>query len=53
MAMYEQIFSQGSAVVVRGLTAERVKPTVVLPRANIRQVGFREDEALCLRATRV
>ena len=46
VAMYEQIFSQGSAVVVRGLTAERVKPTVVLPRANIRQVGFREDEAL-------
>ena len=46
VAIYEQIFSHGSAVVVRGLTAERVKPTVVLPRANIRQVGFREDEAL-------
>jgi type VI secretion system protein ImpG len=46
VAIYEQIFSQGSSVIVRGLTAERVKPTVVLPRANLRRVGFREEEAL-------
>ena len=46
VAIYEQIFSQGSAVVARGLTAERIKPTVVLPQANIRRVGFSEEEAL-------
>jgi type VI secretion system protein ImpG len=46
VAIYEQIFSQGSAVVARGLTAERSKPTVILPQANIRRVGFREEEAL-------
>ncbi|MGA7394476.1 MAG: type VI secretion system baseplate subunit TssF [Terrimicrobiaceae bacterium] len=46
VAIYEQIFSQGSAVVARGLTAERSKPTVILPQANLRRVGFREEEAL-------
>ncbi|HEY5707592.1 MAG TPA: type VI secretion system baseplate subunit TssF [Terrimicrobiaceae bacterium] len=46
VAIYEQIFSQGSAVVVRGLTEARIKPAFVLPRANISRVGFREDEAL-------
>ena len=46
VAIYEQIFSQGSALVARGLTAERSKPTVILPQANLRRVGFREDEAL-------
>jgi type VI secretion system protein ImpG len=46
VALYEQIFSQGSGVVVRGLTAERLKPTAVLPRASLRPVGFREEEAL-------
>ena len=46
VAIYEQIFSRGSAVVARGLTAERSKPTVILPQANLRRVGFREEEAL-------
>ncbi len=46
VAIYEQIFSQGSAVVARGLTAERSKPTAILPQANLRRVGFREEEAL-------
>ena len=46
VAIYEQIFSRGSSVVVRGLTSERLKPTVVLPQGNLQQVGFREDEAL-------
>ena len=30
----------------RGLTAERSKPTVILPQANLRRIGFREEEAL-------
>ena len=46
VAIYEQIFSHASSVVVRGLTAERLKPTVVLPQASLKQVGFREDEAM-------
>jgi type VI secretion system protein ImpG len=46
VAVYEQIFSRGLSVVVRGLTSERLKPTVVLPQENLHQVGFREDEAL-------
>jgi type VI secretion system protein ImpG len=44
--IYEQIFSRSTSVVIRGLTDERNKPTVVLPRTNIRRLGFGDDEAL-------
>jgi type VI secretion system protein ImpG len=45
-SIYEQIFSRGEAVVVQAVTGERHKPRTILPRAVIRRLGFREDEAL-------
>jgi len=45
-AIYEQIFSRGTAVVVQAVTEERKKPRTVLPAASIRRVGFREEESL-------
>lgn len=46
VSIYEQIFSKGSAVLVRGVVDGRDKPTTVLPRSSIRRVGFGDDEAL-------
>ena len=45
-AIYEQIFSRGTAVIVQAVTEERKKPRTILPAASVRRVGFREDEAL-------
>jgi type VI secretion system protein ImpG len=45
-AIYEQIFSRGTAVVVQSVTEERKKPRTILPAASVRRVGFREEEAL-------
>jgi type VI secretion system protein ImpG len=45
-AIYEQIFSRGTAVNVQAVTEERKKPRTILPAASVRRVGFREDEAL-------
>jgi len=45
-AIYEQIFSRGTAVVVQAVTEERKKPRTILPAASIRRVGFREEESL-------
>jgi type VI secretion system protein ImpG len=44
--IYEQIFARGASIVLRGLTNERNKPTQILPKSNIRRVGFRDEEAL-------
>lgn len=46
VSIYEQFFARGLSVIVRGLTVDRHKPTVVLPRGNLRRVGFHDEEAL-------
>ncbi|MDB6066630.1 MAG: type secretion protein family, partial [Pedosphaera sp.] len=43
--IYEQIFARGTALVVQS-PAERGKTLASLPKANIRRVGFGEQEAL-------
>lgn len=46
VSMFEQVFTHGTGVVVQALSDQQVKPRAILPRTNVRRVGFRDDEAL-------